>query len=163
MEEKTLFGIVLSVVTEQFKVLKNGNVSGNVYRLQAKEPVPVYDSPMPNANIMRRLKPGCLLVGYSDPGKMRQINTADQLFGYIRRTVTLLPVQGLDAEGLYDPERRAAVESALPPLDQMGSAYVTEQTRNRRNQYCFMMAFAMVILLGMVTTALIHSHAVPVK
>ncbi len=111
MADETLLTIALSVVTDRFKVLKEGNVAGSVYRVLADEPVPVYDTPTHGSQVMVRLKPGALLVGFSDPGEMRQINTAGQMFGYIKRSVKLVPVAGLDPEGLYDPEKRAAVET----------------------------------------------------
>jgi hypothetical protein len=154
--------MALSVVTDQFKILKKGNVAGNVYRVLADEPVLVYDSPARGSPVMLRLKPGALLVGFSDPGELRQINTADQMFGYIKRSVKLVPVAGLDPEGLYDPEKRAAVEAALPPLDEMGSAHAAEQSRTKRNQNYFMIGFVLVVLLGIVTVVMLSSGT-PVK
>jgi hypothetical protein len=161
--EETLLTIALSAVTDQFKVLKNGNTAGHVYRLMAGETVPVYDSPGPGANIMRRLKPGVLLVGFNDPGPLRQVCTIDQTFGYIKRTWKLVPVGGIDPEGLYDPEKRAAFESGLPSPEEMLAAYTAEQSRTKRNQQYFMIGFVAFILLGIMTTVLLHSPAVPVK
>jgi len=152
----------LSIITDQFKTLKRADLGGKVYRLLTEEPVPVYDLPLLSAPVMRRLQPGSLLVGFSDPGEMRQINTANQDFGYIKRSVTLLPVEGLNPEGLYDPERRAVVESALPSLEEMAAAYATQQTRAKRKQYCFMIALFLVILLG-VLIVLTWSPPVPAK
>ena len=162
MAEETLVDVLLSVVTDQFKTLQKPDTAGKVYRVLAEEPVPIYDCPTQGANIMRRLLPGALVIGYSSLGEMRQIHTADEVFGYIKRTVTLLPVAGLDAEGLYDPERRGAVEATLPPLKEMGAAYTDEQIRNKRNQYYFMAGFILVILLGLCST-LLHSPASPAK
>ncbi len=162
MAEETLLTIALSVVTDQFKTLKKGNVAGNVYRMLGDEPVPVYDSPAKGSQVMLRLKPGALLVGFSDPGEMRQINTAGQMFGYIKRSVKLVPVGGLDPEGLYDPERRAAVEATLPPMEEMGSAHAAEQSRTKRNQQYFMIAFVLVIILGILLVVMLSS-AKPVK
>jgi len=158
---ESLLTIALAPVTDQFKALKNANMAGSVYRVFAEEPVSMYDAPGEGANMMRRLAPGALVVGFSDPGEMRQINTADQVFGYIKRSVRLLPVEGLDPESLYDPEKRAAVESTLPPLEQMQSAWVAREARTRRNQKLFMAAFVLLILLGLLST-LLHSPA-PVK
>jgi hypothetical protein len=160
--EQTLISIAFSVVTDQFKVLKHGNVAGNVYRLMASEAVPLYESPTKGASVMRRMKPGALLVGYSDPGEMRQVSTHDQMFGYIKRSVKLLPVAGLNAEGLYDPEKRAAVEATLPPLAAMGSAHDCEEIRTKRNQKLFMMGFILLIIMGL-CSVLLHSPATPVK
>jgi len=163
MAEETLLTIACSVVTDQFKTLKDGDVAGKVYRMLADEPVPVYESPMANAQIMLRLQPGALIVAFSDPWEMRQINTADQTFGYIKRTVKLVPVKGLDPDGLYDPAKRAAVESTLPPVDQMGCAYATQLDQTKRDQKWFMVGFVIVILLGILAKVMLHSHAVPVK
>jgi hypothetical protein len=162
LQDETLLTIAMSVVTDQFKVLKTGNVAGSVYRLLAEGPVSVYESPTRGAHVMRKLKPGTLVVAFSDPGELRQINTADQVFGYIKRTVKLLPVPGLDAEGLYDAERRAMVESTLPPLDRMESDYEASQRRTKRNQHYFMIGFVLVILLSLATVFL-HAPAAPVK
>ena len=120
--EETLLTIALSVVTDQFKVLKKGNVTGNVYRLMAEEAVPLYDSPTRGANVMRRLRPGSLLVGFGDPGEMRQINTADQFFGYIKRSVKLVPVQGLDPRGSVRPRKTRCrrVRTAAPGRNGFG-------------------------------------------
>jgi hypothetical protein len=148
-----------SVVADQFKVLKEADVTGKVYRLLADEPVPIYDSPISGANVMRQLKPGSLVVGYSDPGQMRQVNTSDQTFGYIQRSVMLAPVAGLDADGLYDPGKRAAVEATLPSIDEMKLAYTAELSRNRRNQSYFMMGFILVVLLGFVAVVMLSPAA----
>jgi hypothetical protein len=154
--------IALSVVTDQFKVLKQGNVAGRVYRLLSKETVPLYDSPTSGAHVMRKLKPGTLLVGFSDPGEMRQVNTADQLFGYIKRSAKLVPVAGLAAVELYDDEKRRAVEATLPPIDQMGLAHAAAESRTKRNQNLFMMGFVLLIVLGLLSMVVL-SPASPAK
>jgi hypothetical protein len=93
---------------------------------------------------------------------MRQVNTADQTFGYIQRSVMLAPVAGLDADGLFDPQKRAAVEATLPSIDEMKLAYTTELSRNKRNQSYFMMGFILIILLGFVALVMLSPSA-PVK
>jgi hypothetical protein len=62
------------------------------------------------------VKPGSLIVVFDDPGKMRQVNTADQTFGYIDRKVKLTPVNNMIPAEVYDPKLLAAAEAALPPL-----------------------------------------------
>ena len=162
MAEETLLTIALSVVTDQFKTLKQGNTAGSVYRVLADEPVPVYDLPGRGSPVMVRLKPGALLVGFSDPGEMRQVNTANQQFGYIKRSVKLVPVEGLDPEELYDPEKRAAVEAALPPVDEMGTVHATENSRTKRTQHYFMIGFVIVLILGILLVVML-APATPVK
>jgi hypothetical protein len=148
-------------VTDQFKVLKHGNVAGSVYRLLAEEPVPLYESPVKNANIMRRVTPGSLVVVFSDPGELRQINTSDQTFGYIARSVKLVPVAGIDPDGVYDPEKRAAIEATLPPMDEMGAAHATKVSVDRRNQHLFVIGLIFLALLGIVTMFLVSPAAKP--
>ncbi len=161
MADQTLVKIALSTVTDQFKVLKHGNVAGTVHRMLAEEPVPLYESPAKNANIMRRMTPGCLVVVFSDPGELRQINTADQTFGYIARSVKLVPVAGIDPEGLYDPEKRAALEATLPPMQEMGAAHETKVSVDRRNQMFFMVGLLFLALMAIVTMFLVSPAAKP--
>jgi len=162
MPEETLVTLAMSVVTDQFKALKHGNVTGSVFRLMAEDVVPLYDCPTKGANVMRKLKPGALLVAFSDPGPMRQVNTADQVFGYIPRTAKLLPVTGIDADGLYDPEKRAAAEAALPPIEDMCAAQAATEKRARFHQNLFVVGMVAVFLLA-VLTIFLTSPAVPKK
>jgi hypothetical protein len=80
------------------------------------EPVAVYDLSNKNSMVIARVKPGSLLVVFDDPGKMRQVNTADQTFGYIDRSIKLSPVNNMSPAEVYDPKLRAAAEAALPVL-----------------------------------------------
>ena len=148
--------MVSKVVDHLFKTLKPGDVQGKVYRLLSREPVPLYDSPIPGACITRRLQPGSLVVGFSDPGEMQQINTADQTFGYLKRPITLVPIEGLTPDGLYDPQRCAAFESALTSLEELGANYAMQQRRMQSRQRFFMVV--LVLLLGM-AAVLIHQVA----
>jgi hypothetical protein len=66
--------------------------------------------------VLARVRPGSLIVVFDDPGKMRQVNTADQTFGYLEHSVKLAPVNHVIPAEVYDPKLRAAVEAALPPL-----------------------------------------------
>jgi hypothetical protein len=139
--------ILFSLVEKPFKTLKVGNVNGQVYRLFAEKPVPVYQMPVPGARVMKWIKPGSLLVGFHDPGEMRQVNTPDEVFGYITRSVTLLPVEGLNPEALYDPVRLAAAESALPALEEMAQAYAIQRIRNNRSQYLYTIGAVVVLVI----------------
>jgi hypothetical protein len=53
---------------------------------------------------------------FDDPGKMRQVNTADQTFGYIDRKVKLQPMNNIIPAEVYDPKLYAAAEARLAPL-----------------------------------------------
>jgi len=146
--------MVISFLTAPFQILRNGQVGGSVYRVHAEEPVPIYDSPIPESLVLVRVKPGALIVAFDDPGKLRQVNTPDQSFGYIRRSVKLLPVDIIDPEGLYDPETRAAAEAKLPSLDEMSAAYDARERRNRQAKIYFMVALGVVILLSVLAVVL---------
>ncbi len=101
---------------DELTSFNRGNPMGRVHRVISRESVPVYETASLSAPVLARVKSGALLVAFDDPGKMRQINTADQTFGYIERSVRLAPMN-LIPEELYDPAARAAAEAALPPLD----------------------------------------------
>jgi heat shock protein HtpX len=107
------------VPRDELDSLNRGAAMGRVVRVISAEPVPLYDDiragipPMVTA----RIKPGALIVAFDDPGKMRQVNTADQIFGYIDRSVKLVPLENVIPAEIYDPKTRAAVEAKLPPLD----------------------------------------------
>jgi heat shock protein HtpX len=104
-----------SLASDEMAMLTAGNPMGRVFRLLEADPVPVYDQPDPKSSILARVMPGSLLVVFDDPGPYRQVNTADQTFGYIPRKTKLRAVDMLPAE-LYDPEARAVAERGLAPL-----------------------------------------------
>lgn len=100
---------------DELSALNQGNPLGRVYRVLASAPVPVYDRDRPGSMVLARVKPGALLVVFDDPGKYRQVNTADQTFGYLDRSVKLEPIKNMIPAEVYDPKLRAAAEAALPP------------------------------------------------
>jgi heat shock protein HtpX len=102
---------------DELASFNRGNPMGRVYRVMAAEPVPVYETSRPNSPVLARVKPGALLVAFADGGKMRQVNTADQTFGYIDRSVKLAVMDVLIPDEVYNPAARAAAEAALPALD----------------------------------------------
>lgn len=90
-----------------------GQVSGRVYQLVSSEAAPLFDQPEPEALVRKRIEPGALLVVFDTPGRMRQVNTAEEVFGYVSRDVKLRIVEGVLPQEVYDPESRAAVEEVL--------------------------------------------------
>jgi len=71
-------------------VLTVGNAMGRVCRVTGlSAPVPLLDRPDPRSPSLRRIQDGDLLVVFDDPGKYRQVITADQTFGYIPYSVKL--------------------------------------------------------------------------
>ncbi len=104
---------------DELAALNQGNPMGRVFRMIASEPVPLYDDIRPGVPPMvtARIQPGALIVAFDDPGKMRQVNTAGQTFGYIAHSVKLVPLENVIPAEIYDPKTRATVEARLPPLD----------------------------------------------
>jgi heat shock protein HtpX len=101
---------------DELSVLNQGNPLGRVYRVLATDPVPVYDQPKPGSVVQTRVQPGALLVVFDDPGPYRQVNTANQVFGYLERSVKLQVLNDLIPEEVYNSKLRAAAEAILPPL-----------------------------------------------
>jgi heat shock protein HtpX len=108
-------GMLDSVTSDELAMFTEGNPMGRVFRYMEMEPAPIYDQPNPNSSTVARLQPGALIVAFDDPGPYRQVNTADQTFGYLRRKVKLQAVNLTPAD-LYDPASRAAAERDLPPF-----------------------------------------------
>ena len=149
-------------ILSQFKVLERGEIGGKVCRLLAAEPVALYDSPLADSRIVRKLQPGSLVVAFDDPGEKRQIATGDQSFGYIDRALTLLPIQGVEPLTIYDAEKRTAVESGLPSLETSRADYAAEQRRMKRSQYWFVFGFFLVAVLGTLAV-LVHISPAPLQ
>ena len=102
-----------SASQSELENVSQSSVTGRVYQLVAREAVPLFDKPGPGAFIRRRIEPGALLVGFEAPGQMRQVNTADNVFGYVSRDVKLKVVEGVLPQEVYDPETRAEIEEVL--------------------------------------------------
>jgi len=103
---------------DELAVLNQGNLMGRVYRIIGleTESVPVYDMSNTNSAVIARVKAGSLIVVFDDPGKMRQVNTADQTFGYLDRKVKLQPMNNIIPAEVYDPKLLAAAMARLAPL-----------------------------------------------
>ena len=110
-------GMPADVAQDEFAALCQGNPMGRVFRVLAREPVAVYDQPNSGSEVVAYLQPGKLAVAFDDPGPFCQVNTADWTFGYIPRSVELLPIPDLIPAEVYDSKSRAAAEARLPPLD----------------------------------------------
>jgi heat shock protein HtpX len=98
---------------DHLAAINQGHVMGRVYRLMSSEAVPIFDKPDPRALVVARVKPGALLVVFDTPGKMRQVNTAQEAFGYMSLEVKLQAVPGVLPQEIYDPRTRAAAEEVL--------------------------------------------------
>ncbi|HTX40060.1 MAG TPA: M48 family metalloprotease [Bryobacteraceae bacterium] len=135
---------------DELASFNRGNPMGRVYRVLAMEPVPVYETPNTHSPVLTRVKPGSLLVGFDDPGKMRQVNTAEQTFGYIDRSIKLAAMDPLVPEEVYDPASRAAAEAALPPLNPAtGQAFPKPPQSLTRQQILIAVGLGVVVFGGM--------------
>jgi heat shock protein HtpX len=102
---------------DELTAYNRGNPMGRVFRVLAPDSIPVYESPTRSAAVLAWVRPGALIVAFDDPGKMRQVNTTQQTFGYVEHTVKLVLIEGLIPAEVYDPVARAAAEAKLPPLN----------------------------------------------
>jgi heat shock protein HtpX len=96
---------------DELAALNQGNIMGRVYRLAGTRPVSVYEMPVTTSMRVATVEPGSLIVAFDDPGAMRQINTANQSFGYISRAVKLQAIDNMIPAEVYDPALRAAAEA----------------------------------------------------
>jgi hypothetical protein len=136
-------------VRDELSALNQGNVMGRVYRVLSQSPVPIYDLSNTTSCRVAMVKPGSLLVVFDDPGKMRQVNTADQTFGYMERSVKLVPVNNMIPAEVYDPKLRAAAEAALPPLSDAPSAASLATGGLTRSQLYLALGFGGAVFAGM--------------
>ena len=72
---------------------------------------PLYDRADTGSPVIARVAAGDLLVVFDDPGKFRQVLTANETFGYLPLSVKLQRVDMLPSE-IGDPSARAAVQAA---------------------------------------------------
>ncbi|HEY3840499.1 MAG TPA: M48 family metalloprotease [Bryobacteraceae bacterium] len=98
---------------DHMAMVNQGDLMGKVYRVVTGEPVPVYDTAEARSFVRARLQPGALVVVFNTPGKMRQVNTAQEVFGYISRDAKLQAVPGVLPQEIYNPLTRAAAEASL--------------------------------------------------
>jgi heat shock protein HtpX len=118
-----------SAAQDELSALTVGNPLGRVYRILSHSPVPVYDQPNRGSLVQAHVAPGSLLVVFDDPGPFRQVNTPNQTFGYLDRSVKLQLLKDLIPEEVYNPELRAAAEAILPPLSVAMTAVVTKKSQ----------------------------------
>jgi hypothetical protein len=111
--------------------------------------VPVYDLSNKSSAVIARVQPGSLLVVFDDPGKMRQVNTADQTFGYIDRAIKLSPVNHMIPAEVYDPKMRAAAEAALPVLGAVELPESAGVGGLTRGQLFTVLGFGGIVFAGM--------------
>jgi len=76
--------------SDELAVLTVGNPMGQVFRVTGlAAPVLVLERPDARSPFVARVCDGDLIVAFDDPGKYRQILTANQTFGYIPYSVKL--------------------------------------------------------------------------
>jgi heat shock protein HtpX len=101
---------------DELRVLNQGNPLGRVYRLLDSSPAPVFDQPSRGSIVLAQVQPGALLVVFDDPGPFRQVNTAEQTFGYLERSVKLQLLKQFIPAEVYDPKLREAAQASLSPF-----------------------------------------------
>ncbi len=79
----------------------------------SNEAVPLFDRVGPGSPVRTRVQPGALLVVFDTAGRMRQVNTADEVFGYISRDVKLKAVKGVLQQEVYELNAHGASEELL--------------------------------------------------
>jgi heat shock protein HtpX len=95
--------------SDELSVLSVGNPMGRVCRVVGlAKPVPLLDQPNPRSLSIGQIKEGDLLVVFDDPGKYRQVMTADQTFGYIPYSVKFKKTDMFPNELFNQPSKPAA-------------------------------------------------------
>jgi len=143
---------------DELAMLNQGNIMGRVYRLMGDISVKVYDTPSLHSPVVAWIKPGSLMVVFDDPGVMRQVNTADQTFGYIERKIKLKAIDNVVPMEVYDPKLRAAAEEKLAARDAAAKAQVQEAPSPNgltRKQIYVVVGFGGAVFAGMLMLLLI--------
>jgi len=145
---------------DELAAINRGNPMGRVFRVIAAEPVLVYDDIHPGGTpmVVARIKPGELIVAFDDLGKMRQLNTANETFGYIDRSVKLVPIDNVIPAEIYDAKLRAAVEAKLPPLGATAVRADSQATGSSASTFTntqIVVAAAVVFLLVLASSILL--------
>ena len=134
---------------DELSVLNQGNVTGRVYRVTANQPVAVYEMANLQACRVATVQPGALIVVFDDPGRMRQVNTADQTFGYIERSVELKPVDDLIPAEVYDPSLRASAEAKLARANAAEAVPAPPKAPLSVRQMAIALGFGVAVFAGM--------------
>ena len=128
----------------ELSMAAEGNVMGCVYRVLGSRSVRVHKEPDRYSEVMARIQPGQLVVAFDDLGPLRQVETQDEIFGYIPRDVPLVAIPDTIPAEVYNPATRRAMEAKLPPL----SSYKEARTRRWRRvpEIALALVFAMSAL-----------------
>jgi heat shock protein HtpX len=99
---------------DELALITSGNPMGRVFRVLGDDATPLYDRDSTTSMVLTRVKKGDLLVVFDDPGKMRQVITADQTFGYLPFSVKLQRIDMMPAE-IHNAEARERAIAASEP------------------------------------------------
>jgi hypothetical protein len=139
-------GLTEAATRDELSVLTVGNPMGRVYR--ALGATPLYDQPDARSAVLAQIDAGALIVVFDDPGKFRQVLNHNQTFGYIPASIKLQRLDMLPAE-VYDPEARAAAESAQSAATAVAAASAESQAAGlTRTQIAIAVAFGLVAFAG---------------
>lgn len=142
---------------DELALITSGNPMGRVCRVLG-DGSPLYDQDSTTSMVLTHVKTGDLLVVFDDPGKMRQVITANQTFGYLPFAVKLQRVDMMPAEihsADAQEKARAATEQpkALPSVSMAAPAAVTRF--GLTTQQIFVCAgFGLVVFAGLLVALL---------
>ncbi len=106
---------------DELALITSGNPMGRVFRVVSDDTTPLYDRDSTTSMVLTRVRKGDLLVVFDDPGKMRQVITADQTFGYLPFSVKLQRIDMLPAE-IHNAGARERALAASEPETLPGAA-----------------------------------------
>ncbi|MBZ5626422.1 MAG: M48 family metalloprotease [Acidobacteriia bacterium] len=102
---------------DELSVFMAGDPAGRAVRLVGTTaPVPVYDQRGEKSRVVAHVMTGDLLVVFDDAGRMREVLTYNQTFGYLPGWAKLERIDMLPAE-VFDPESRADMLARLTRQD----------------------------------------------
>jgi len=94
------------------------------------------------------VNPGDLIIVFDDPGKLRQVLTHNETFGYLPLSVKLSRVDMMPAE-VHDPKARAAMLAALAADPKTAvTAPAAEELGLSWTQIVIAIAFALAVFGG---------------
>jgi heat shock protein HtpX len=131
-----------------------GNPLGRVFRV-VSDGTPIYDRDNTGSLVLTQANKGDLLVVFDDPGKMRQVITSTQTFGYIPFAVKLQREDIMPAE-IHNANARSAAADPEPPSPepQIVLPATVSRTGLTAQQIAFCAGFAILVFAGMLIALL---------
>jgi len=143
---------------DELTMVTAGNPLGRVFRVVSEGGTPIYDRDNTSSMVIARAKQGDLLVVFDDPGKMRQVITSTQTFGYIPFSVKLQREDMMPAEihnvnaRLTLPEPEPKAQPHVEP--QIVMPATVSRTGLTAQQIAFCAGFGILVFAGMLIALL---------